>query len=93
MPGNTTFDRFQLKEETLVGQRVRNYTIESMDSSAGGWDTLVTSEAIGRKAIHVLDTPITTAVGSTTRFRLTITTAVALPMVTQFAVFEPCPSK
>ena len=93
VPGNTTFDRFQLKEETVVGQRVRNYTIESMDSSAGGWETVVTSEAIGRKKIHVLDTAVTTAVGSTTRIRLTIGHAVALPMVTQFAVFAPCPSK
>ena len=56
-------------------------------------ETVVTSEAIGRKKIHVLDTAITTAVGSTTRIRLTIGHAVALPMVTQFAVFAPCPSK
>ena len=89
LAANTTFDRFQLQEDTLVGQRVRNYTI-TWDGGQGtdDWQTLVTSQAIGTKAIHLLPQPLTTT--TPTRFRLTIDHAIAAPMIKQFAVFSPC---
>jgi alpha-L-fucosidase len=89
---NTTFDRFQLQEETLVGQRVRNYTVSSWNGVSKGWDTLVTGDAIGTKAIHLLPQPLTTT-AEKTKLRLTVDHAIAVPVIQQFAVFAPCASK
>ena len=53
------FDRFQLVEDIVTGQRIRNYTIAinpSLDSRAGGATKtiLVNGDAIGQKRIHLL---------------------------------------
>ena len=92
---NVTFDRFQLQEETLVGQRVRNFTIsmmtkqeESEKKSVSEWKTLVTSSAIGTKSILLLDKPMTTSEPMVVR--LTIDRAIAVPILKQFAVVAPC---
>merc|ERR1712098_978739 len=45
------FDRFQLREETVVGQRVRNYTIESSINGGATWSALAAGSAIGTKRI------------------------------------------
>ena len=88
---NTTFDRFQLQEQTLVGQRVRNYTVLSWNESAEEWNPLFQGEAIGTKAIHLLPQPVTTV--QTTKLRLKVERSIAIPVIQQFAVFAPCASK
>ena len=91
LEADTTFDRFQLQEDTLVGQRVRNYTLASWDEVSQIWDPLLTGDAIGRKAIRLLPSPVTTK--SATKLRLTVEHAIAVPIIRQFAVFAPCASK
>jgi hypothetical protein len=55
-----TFDRFQLVEDIVTGQRIRNYTIaihqSSPEDSRGGASpqVLVHGDAIGQKRIHLL---------------------------------------
>merc|ERR1712070_170579 len=60
MQHGDTFDRFQLQENIVLGQRVRNYTIES-SYDGNVWKALVSGSAIGMKRIHLLPTPITVA--------------------------------
>ena len=83
-----TIDRFQLQEDIVVGQRVRNYTItsesSSFDGSVGGAAStvLVSGDAIGTKRIHLLPAPIT--VQQDTTIRLLVTHAVATPQIKSF---------
>ena len=85
-----TVDRFQLQEDIVVGQRVRNYTItsESSPSSSDGGvggaasTVLVSGDAIGTKRIHLLPAPIT--VQQDTTIRLLVTHAVATPQIKSF---------
>ena len=46
------FDRFQLVEDIVTGQRIRNYTITMSDG--GSKMTLVNGDAVGQKRIHLL---------------------------------------
>ena len=101
-PGET-FDRFQLKENTLLGQRVRGYTIESRPAGrAGGgggeWQHIVSGLAIGTKRIVLLPGPVTVPVppndlmspASGLEVRLRVVQSVAVPVVSFFGVFKPC---
>jgi len=79
------FDRIQLQEDIVLGQRVRNYTLEQ--SQGSGWQPLVRGSAIGRKRIHLLSA---TRVSERTQLRLRIENATRLPQIRQFAAFSPC---
>lgn len=83
------FDRFQLQEDLVWGQRVRNYTIaSSVDGQV--WNTLVQGSAIGMKRIHLLPESVTAGVGGV-KIRLVVTASVAIPEIRSFGVFAPCP--
>lgn len=96
------FDRFQLKENTLLGQRVRRYTIESSqptNATRGGsvsappptqkqWHHIVSGQAIGTKRIILL--PEAVKATADLQLRLRIEDAVAVPILRLFAVFQPC---
>lgn len=82
-------DRFQIQEDIVMGQRVRNYTIEH--SSSKGWVPLVTASAIGRKRIHLL--PKSLMVSPSMMIRLRIDNAIAEPSIKQFSAFAPCPDQ
>lgn len=85
-----TFDRIQLQEDTISGQRVRNYKVALSNASApGGWTPIATGSAIGTKRIHLLDHNITITAAPAT-LRLSITQTVAPPIISQFAAFAPC---
>ena len=86
LPGNTLVDRVQLQEDIVLGQRVRNYTLEQ--NTGSGWKSLVKGSAIGRKRIHVL--PAMRSSERTHLLRLRIENATLLPQLRQFAVFSPC---
>lgn len=81
-------DRFQIQEDIVVGQRVRNYTIEHSSPSDNRWVPLVTASAIGRKRIHLL--PRSIRVSSSMILRLRIENAIAEPSIKQFSAFAPC---
>ena len=78
LPAGATYDRFQLQEEIVMGQRVRNYTIETaaVETSEGvtlgvrEWSSVVTGSAIGQKRIHVLPKAVTTTIATTLRLRI-----------------------
>ncbi|CAE7474256.1 FUC1 [Symbiodinium sp. KB8] len=85
LEAGSQFDRIQLQEDIVLGQRVRNYTLEQSEGS--GWHPLVRGSAIGRKRIHLLSA---TQVSERTQLRLRIENATRLPQIRQFAAFSPC---
>jgi alpha-L-fucosidase len=92
LPPGQTLDRIQLMEDITLGERVRRYTIQlevggDMTSSV----VLVKGTAIGRKRIHLLESPIT--IVGTIQMRLVIHESVAEPQIQYFAIFAPCPTK
>ena len=89
VPVGSVFDRFQMIEDTRHGQRVHKWTISAQDDQRR--TVLATGQAIGIKRIILLDRNITA--NSSTALMLTITEAVAPPMLTHFAVFAPCYGK
>ena len=86
------FDRFQLKENTLLGQRIRHYTIESRSNATAtdtDWQHIVSGQAVGIKRIILLPERVVVPSGGLT-LRLRIGAAVARPIVSFFGVFRPC---
>jgi hypothetical protein len=49
LPAGAAFDRFQLQEETVQGQRVRRYAIEASADGGGSWRGVAGGFAIGTK--------------------------------------------
>ena len=100
LPAGSTFDRIQLKEDTLEGQRVRNYTISysmsfpAADSSVSTSNTTVLAResAIGVKRILLLDRNISVPVTGVAHLLFSVNAAVATPIIKQFAAFKPCPT-
>ena len=97
LPADLSFDRFQLQEDIVVGQRVRNFTITSMPVKGSAdahttTDILASGFAIGRKSILQLNGTITTPADGL-KLRLTIDNAIATPVLKQFAVFRACPTE
>jgi hypothetical protein len=100
LPAGSTFDRIQLKEDTLEGQRVRNYTISyssSLLAADGSFFTsnttvLARESAIGVKRIVLLGRNITVPVTGAASLLLSVDAAVAAPIIKQFAAFQPCPT-
>ena len=85
------FDRFQLRENTLLGQRIRHYTIEQGNATATDtdWQHIVSGQAVGIKRIILLPERVVVPSGGLT-LRLRIDEAVARPIVSLFGVFRPC---
>jgi len=81
------YDRFQLREDTVSGQRVRAYEVAS-STDGTTWTPVISGRAIGTKRIKLLNTTATAPADMV--FRLTVTAAVAPPILRQFAVFAPC---
>lgn len=93
LQAGTRFDRFQMIEDTRYGQRVHNWTIAAVNEderpgSANATIVLARGQAIGIKRIVLLGRNITTS--GRTSVRLTVTQAMAPPVLKQFAVFAPC---
>lgn len=83
------FDRLQLMENIVVGQRVRNYTIETRPSAgAANWTVVAGGGAIGRKRIVLLPGPVTAAEDMDVRVR--VIRSVAPPELLLFGVYRPC---
>jgi hypothetical protein len=94
IPEGSTVDRLQLREDTIVGQRVRNYTITTAQQVIGTanvreWSQLAVGSAIGTKRIILLGKNLTAA-GGAMEIKLTIDHAIAPPSIRQFAAFAPC---
>eukprot|EP00747_Dinoflagellata_sp_TGD_P223480 gnl/TRDRNA2_/TRDRNA2_95038_c0_seq1.p1 gnl/TRDRNA2_/TRDRNA2_95038_c0~~gnl/TRDRNA2_/TRDRNA2_95038_c0_seq1.p1 ORF type:complete len:490 (+),score=68.19 gnl/TRDRNA2_/TRDRNA2_95038_c0_seq1:29-1498(+) len=90
-----SFDRFQLQEDIVLGQRVRKYIVEmssaqAADGADGGdsWTELASGQAIGRKRILLLAEPVTTSIATTVRVRLL--QAIAVPQLRFFGAFAKC---
>lgn len=82
------FDRFQLQEDIVWGQRVRSFAIESRAGRVA-WMTLASGGAIGMKRILLLRQNVTVA--ADTEIRLRIIHAVAEPVLKFFGAFATCP--
>jgi hypothetical protein len=101
VPAGAVFDRVQLREETVEGQRVRQYNVvvsgaasDGAVASASGSSVqqVVAGQAIGTKRILLLGQNFTAAAAGTV-VRLTVTASIAPPVLRQFAVFAPCPDQ
>ena len=84
LPSATTIDRVVLREDQSQGQRVRAYTIEV--ETTGKWTQVATGTGIGNRQVELFSGGAVVA----TAVRLTITAAVAQPIISQFAAFKPC---
>ena len=82
------FDRFQLTEDIVMGQRVRSYRID-MESGGSSAVTLLSGDAIGQKRIHLLPQPVSVSTEEAT-LTLHISEAVAPAHIKSFGVYRPC---
>ena len=83
VPEGGVFDRVQLQEDTVSGQRVRNYTV-AVDGV-----TVAAGQAVGTKRILLLAANHTAIVGGS-KVVLSVHQASAPPVLKQFAAFAPC---
>ena len=87
VPAGAVFDRLQLREDTVMGQRVRSYNVVLVDGA--GAIALAAGQAIGTKRIWLLGKNFT---GDGQKLlRLTVNGTIAPPVLRQFAAFAPCP--
>lgn len=69
------------------GQRIRSYTVEFQPLGSSAWLPFSNGTSVGNKRIDILNSPV-----KATQLRLTVTAAIAEPIVSDFAAFLPCPS-
>ena len=74
-----TFDRVVLQEPIALGQRIAAFEVEA--EQGGAWHRIATGTTIGHK--RILPVPPT----RTARVRVTIHSARATPLVSEFAVY------
>lgn len=84
---NNTIDRMWIREDLQHGQRIRNFTVEYMAAGSESWTPFSAGRSVGNKRIDLLSAP-----AHVSKLRLTVTAAIADPMILDFAVFAPCPS-
>jgi alpha-L-fucosidase len=77
---NVTFDRFILREDQSLGQRIRQYSI-SVDGRVVG-----TGTSIGNKRIHLLESPLIGPAMVT----LSVNGVQPILALRQFSAFSPC---
>eukprot|EP01052_Picozoa_sp_SAG31_P004250 SAG31_NODE_174_length_21353_cov_23.387974_20_plen_763_part_00 len=88
----STFDRFQLQEETVMGQRVRQFLVSS-SCDGQNWVKLVGGAAIGVKSIKLLNRSVTVVCPQMLlRLHIGQTLGGSIPIIKAFSVFEPCHS-
>lgn len=85
--GAGAVDRVMLREDISQGQRIREFSVEYQGSAGGAWTAFASGTSVGNKFISVAPAPVTA-----TAFRLNVTSSIAEPVVSTFAVFSPCPS-
>jgi alpha-L-fucosidase len=79
------FDRLMLQEELALGERVRNFTVQ-VSTAGGAWSSVASGGAIGKKRILLLPK----AVPGNSSVRLSITSALAPPVLKFAGAFAPC---
>lgn len=82
VPSGHSIDRVMMQEMIEYGERVRAYTVESLQG--GSWSTYMTGQAIGNKRIFVAKEAST----GISAFRLNVTQSVGVPLITNFAAFD-----
>jgi len=80
LPSLLKIDHIILQEDIKQGERVRNYTIEVLVK--GKWIELLRGQSIGHKRIHQFEEI------EVSKLRLTITDAIAEPMILNFSVYN-----
>eukprot|EP00041_Stephanoeca_diplocostata_P020989 m.480671 g.480671 ORF g.480671 m.480671 type:complete len:634 (-) comp21709_c0_seq4:260-2161(-) len=79
-------DRVVIRENQAHGQRIRAYMVEySGTGAADDWKTFSTGTGVGNRFISVLAAPV-----KAITLRLTVTSALAEPMLKDFSVYAPC---
>jgi hypothetical protein len=83
----TLVDRVVIQEQLELGQRIRNFTVESQHAPGGPWLPYGGGESVGHKRILLLENRSVVAL----RLHVTARMAATLePVVANFAAFAPC---
>ena len=83
-----TVDRVIIQEQLELGQRIRNFTVESQVSPGAAWEPWSSGESVGHKRILLLGENRTV---TALRFVVTVRMVETLaPIVANFAAFGPC---
>jgi alpha-L-fucosidase len=80
-----TFDIVRLREDIRLGQRIDAFAIDAWQD--GAWSPIAEATSIGPRRIIRLNGPLTT-----TRIRLRITQAAAIPVLAEFGLFRQASS-
>eukprot|EP00929_Paragymnodinium_shiwhaense_P002126 TRINITY_DN102321_c0_g1_i1.p1 TRINITY_DN102321_c0_g1~~TRINITY_DN102321_c0_g1_i1.p1 ORF type:complete len:494 (+),score=95.62 TRINITY_DN102321_c0_g1_i1:103-1584(+) len=87
--GNSTVvDRVQIEEDIVLGQRIRQFSVDAASVTGNKWTQLAMGQAVGRKRIVLLSAPVTLGPGG--KMRLRVTSAVATPVIRAFGIYKPC---
>jgi len=78
-------DRVVIQEDQNYGQRIRAYQVETSTTIGGSWSSFSNGTSIGNKKIDIVKSVI-----SVIQFRLTITQAIAPPVIAFFGAYAPC---
>ena len=81
-----------IQEDLSRGQRIRAYKVEYRAAASTGWINFSSGTSVGHKRIDVAPTTVTLS-GAGAAFRLVIVGAAAPAVLSNFAVFAPCPNK
>jgi len=83
LPRSTAVARVVLEEEIECGQRVRGYEVLGRRAGSREWVRLARGQSVGNKRIHALESTF-----ATTAIKISVTQAVATPLLRSVAVFE-----
>jgi len=76
----TTFNVIMLQEYIALGQRIKAFTLEAMES--GQWQTIASGTTVGYKRLLRLEENVTAE-----KVRVTVTDARACPTISEFGLF------
>ena len=82
LPSSVSVDRCVVGENISLGERIRSFRIEAMDS-LGEWQTVYTGSSVGHKHIAIFSHPV-----KTTALRLSVDSCRALPHIAVFSAYE-----
>eukprot|EP01116_Phalansterium_solitarium_P016962 TRINITY_DN405_c0_g1_i1.p1 TRINITY_DN405_c0_g1~~TRINITY_DN405_c0_g1_i1.p1 ORF type:complete len:619 (-),score=278.33 TRINITY_DN405_c0_g1_i1:113-1969(-) len=86
LPPGTKLDRIAIREDQAQGQRIRQYTV-SYDNGSGSWLPFSKGTSVGNRRIDLGAAAVTT-----NRLQLVVSNSTAVPVITFFAAYAPCPS-
>lgn len=92
VPSGASVDRVMIQEDLSKGQRIRSYVVQYRGAANTAWRNFSIGTSVGHKRIDVAPAAVTLR-GPGAAFRLVIVGVAAPAVLSNFAVFAPCPDK